>query len=139
MENLEKLLKGDRKTLAQTITLVENQDSQTKDIIKELYKYTSNSCIIGITGSPGSGKSTLVDKLIAHYRAKSKTIGVIAVDPTSPFTGGALLGDRIRMSTRNRDKNVFIRSMGTRGSLGGFPVLREMLLMCLMHLVRILF
>jgi LAO/AO transport system kinase len=88
MENLEKLLKGDRKTLAQTITLVENQDSQTKDIIKELYKYTSNSCIIGITGSPGSGKSTLVDKLIAHYRAKSKTIGVIAVDPTSPFTGG---------------------------------------------------
>jgi LAO/AO transport system kinase len=119
MGKIENLLKGDRKTLAQIITLVENQDAKTKDIIRRLHKHTGNSLIIGITGSPGSGKSTLVDKLIAYYRVKNKTIGVIAIDPTSPFTGGAVLGDRIRMSTRNKDKDVFIRSMGTRGSLGG--------------------
>lgn len=89
------------------------------EVLQELHRHTGRAHIVGITGAPGSGKSTLVDKLIEHHRQKNKTVGVVAVDPSSPFTGGAVLGDRIRMQSRSTDPDVFIRSMGSRGSLGG--------------------
>ncbi|MHC1566300.1 MAG: methylmalonyl Co-A mutase-associated GTPase MeaB [Candidatus Syntropharchaeia archaeon] len=119
MEIVERLLNGDRRAAAKLITLVENNASEIKEIMNFLYPHTGHAYIIGITGAPGSGKSTLVDRLTVELRKKDKTVGIIAIDPTSPFTGGALLGDRIRMQERSTDKGVFIRSMGTRGSLGG--------------------
>jgi len=99
--------------------MLENNDEEAISIIKELYRYSGNAYVIGITGAPGSGKSTLTDKLAKEFRKKGKKIGILAVDPTSPFTGGAILGDRIRMNDLTLDKDIFIRSMGTRGSLGG--------------------
>ncbi|HDM36747.1 MAG TPA: methylmalonyl Co-A mutase-associated GTPase MeaB, partial [Candidatus Syntrophoarchaeum butanivorans] len=120
MEDIvEKVLSGDRRAIARLITMVENGHPGVREIMRELYPRTGNAHVIGITGAPGSGKSSLVNKMTAEYRKRGKSVGVIAVDPTSPFTGGALLGDRIRMQSHATDKDVFIRSMGTRGSLGG--------------------
>ncbi|NJE27023.1 methylmalonyl Co-A mutase-associated GTPase MeaB [Thermococcus sp. MV5] len=116
---IERMLKGDKRATARLITFVENNEEKAREIVKKIYPYTGRAYIIGITGPPGSGKSTLVDKLIKKAREEGKVVGVIAIDPTSPFTGGALLGDRIRMQRHSTDPGVFIRSMATRGSLGG--------------------
>lgn len=115
----ERLLNGDRRACARLISMLENNDLNAVNIIKKLYKHSGNAYVIGVTGAPGSGKSTLTDKLAKEFRKRGKKIGILAIDPTSPFTGGAILGDRIRMNDLTLDKNVFIRSMGTRGSLGG--------------------
>jgi LAO/AO transport system kinase len=101
------------------ITQVENRALGSTETLRELFPYTGRAQVIGITGSPGAGKSTLVDRLASTYRKKNKQIGIVAVDPTSPFTGGAILGDRIRMQTTGIDPGVYIRSMATRGNLGG--------------------
>ena len=123
MADLEQLtsgiLAGRYRALARAITLVERDDPQTDRLLAELYPATGRARIIGITGSPGAGKSTLVAALAKFYRAQEKRVGIIAVDPTSPFTGGAILGDRIRMAELYTDRGVFIRSMATRGFLGG--------------------
>ena len=118
-ELVDGVLSGKRRYLAQLISLIENEDSQAQEALIQLYKHTGKAYVIGITGPPGSGKSSLVTKLTAEFRKRSKTIGVICVDPSSPFTGGALLGDRIRMQEHSRDDDVYVRSMGTRGHLGG--------------------
>ena len=116
---LQDLLKGDTRALSRVITRVENRSADSLDILRQLFRHTGKSQIIGVTGSPGSGKSTLVDRLAAEFRKKNNTVGIIAVDPSSPFTGGAILGDRIRMQTLAVDPGVYIRSMATRGHLGG--------------------
>jgi LAO/AO transport system kinase len=113
------VLKGKRIDLARLITLIENGDSDVSDALSKLYSHTGNAHIIGVTGPPGSGKSSLVTKLTAEFRSQEKTIGIVCVDPSSPFTGGALLGDRIRMQEHSLDREVYVRSMGTRGHLGG--------------------
>ena len=118
-ELAEKILEGDRRAAARAISMVENNDPDKQEFLSHIYPYTGKAHIIGITGAPGSGKSTLADRLIDYYRKKEQQVGVIAVDPTSPFTGGAILGDRIRMQEHALDPGVFIRSMGSRGSLGG--------------------
>ena len=110
---------GRSRALAQAITLVESHDPGAARLLAELYPKTGRARIIGITGSPGTGKSTLVAAMAKHYRRQEKRVGIIAVDPTSPFTGGAILGDRIRMTDLYTDRGVFIRSMATRGFLGG--------------------
>ncbi len=116
---VDNLLQGDRRAAARAISLVENNDPEKQALLSSIHPHTGNAYIIGLTGTPGSGKSTLADRLIEFYRQGGQQVGVIAVDPTSPFTGGAILGDRIRMQEHALDKGVFIRSMGTRGSLGG--------------------
>ena len=108
-----------KKTIARTITLIERDYINSIEILKSIYCKTGNAYRIGITGPPGVGKSTLTNQLTKFYRSKNKTVAIIAVDPTSPFSGGALLGDRIRMNDIGKDDGVFIRSMATRGSLGG--------------------
>ncbi len=116
---LERFRAGDPRALARLISYLENEEAVGEQIMEEIYSLTGQAYIVGITGSPGAGKSSLVDRLTALLRQKGETVGIIAVDPTSPFTGGALLGDRIRMQNHATDRGVFIRSMGTRGSLGG--------------------
>jgi LAO/AO transport system kinase len=113
------VLKGRRRDLARLITLIEDEDSEVGDALSRLYRHTGKAHIIGVTGPPGSGKSSLVTKLTVEFRSQEKTIGIVCVDPSSPFTGGAFLGDRIRMQEHSLDKEVYVRSMGTRGHLGG--------------------
>jgi len=115
----EGILAGRYRALGQAISLVERDDSRVDRLLADIYSATGRARIIGITGSPGAGKSTLVASLAKHYRRQQKRVGIIAVDPTSPFTGGAILGDRIRMADLYTDRGVFIRSMATRGFLGG--------------------
>jgi len=118
-ELIQALLDGEHRALARVITKIENRRPGYRDLVKQLHEHTGNADVIGITGSPGSGKSTLVDKLAATYREQGLTVGVIAIDPSSPFTGGAVLGDRIRMASNIGDMDVFFRSMSARGTLGG--------------------
>ncbi len=110
---------GDTRALSRAITAVENHDPVAQDLLERLFPATGSAYIVGVTGAPGTGKSTLVDRLAARYRAAGQTVGIIAVDPTSPYTGGAILGDRIRMQAHAMDGGIFIRSMATRGFLGG--------------------
>jgi LAO/AO transport system kinase len=114
-----RIRKGDKRAIARGISWIENRDPRREPLLKCLYPYTGKALLIGVTGAPGAGKSSLVDRLITRIRFEGKTVGVVAVDPTSPFTGGALLGDRVRMTRHALDEGVFIRSMGSRGSLGG--------------------
>ncbi|MDW7650418.1 MAG: methylmalonyl Co-A mutase-associated GTPase MeaB [Bacillota bacterium] len=116
---IEGVLNGDRRMVARAISLIENEDPDKNKILSGLYPHTGKAFVVGITGAPGAGKSSLVDRLLETVRKQGLTVGVIAVDPTSPFSGGAILGDRIRMQEHALDKDIFIRSMGTRGSLGG--------------------
>ncbi len=118
----ERLLNGDRRAAARLISMVENGDPASREVLKLLHRQTGRAHILGLTGSPGAGKSTLVSRLARQYRDKGFTVGIICVDPTSPFTGGALLGDRVRMQELADDPEVFIRSMGSRGALGGLSV-----------------
>lgn len=119
MTLLEKFYKGDKRALSKIISYIENREDGYRDLLGELYKNSGNSIRLGITGPPGAGKSTLVNALIRQFLKDDKKVGIIAVDPTSPFTGGALLGDRVRMNEFPLDGNVFFRSMATRGASGG--------------------
>jgi len=116
---LDRVIAGEPDAVARAISKVEDGAADVSELMKQLFPRTGRALIVGITGAPGAGKSTLVDKLAAFYRKQGDRVGIIAVDPTSPFTGGAILGDRIRMQTLTLDKGVFIRSMATRGNLGG--------------------
>jgi len=114
-----KVLAGDRAGIARAISVVENDHPGALDLLRTLYPHTGRAYRVGVTGPPGAGKSTISNKIARHYRIEGKTVGIVAVDPTSPFTGGALLGDRVRMTDVELDTGVFIRSMASRGSLGG--------------------
>ena len=116
---VDRILARDPRAIARAISKIENDAPDANEILKTLFARTGRGLTVGVTGAPGAGKSSLVDKLALHYRSLGKTVGVIAVDPSSPFSGGALLGDRIRMQTLANDPGVFIRSMATRGNLGG--------------------
>jgi LAO/AO transport system kinase len=116
---IEQLRKGDARALARAISLVENHSPGWSELLKAVFPHSGKARILGLTGPPGAGKSTLVDQLARHYRKEGLSIGIIAVDPTSPYTGGAILGDRIRMQEHSSDAGIYIRSMATRGSLGG--------------------
>ncbi len=115
----ERVLAGDPRAIARAISLIENEDPASADVVRGIFSRTGRAYLIGVTGPPGAGKSTLVDRLVTAMRRTGATLGVIAVDPTSPFSGGAVLGDRLRMQAHASDEGVFIRSMATRGHLGG--------------------
>jgi LAO/AO transport system kinase len=110
---------GEPRAIARAISLIEDEDAAAADLVRDIFPHTGRAYLVGVTGPPGAGKSTLVDRLTAHLRTEGHSIGVLAVDPTSPFTGGAVLGDRVRMNAHASDSGVFIRSMATRGHLGG--------------------
>ena len=116
---VERIRAGDVRALARAISAIEDNSAQASQLMKALFPHSGHATVIGLTGSPGAGKSTLVDQLAREYRKENKTIGIIAVDPTSPYTGGAILGDRIRMQAHHADTGIYIRSMATRGFLGG--------------------
>ena len=116
---IDQLRSGDTRALARAISTVENREPGSSDLLKALFQHSGKARVIGLTGPPGAGKSTLVDHLARLYRKEDRTVGIIAVDPTSPYTGGAILGDRIRMQEHFSDPGIYIRSMATRGSLGG--------------------
>lgn len=118
-KTVEKVLAGDVRTVARLIRDIDDKVPGVREVLKALYPHTGKGYVIGITGAPGVGKSTLVDQMVGHYRKKNKRVGVLAVDPTSPFSGGAILGDRIRMQRHSLDDGVFIRSLATRGHFGG--------------------
>ncbi|NHN40153.1 methylmalonyl Co-A mutase-associated GTPase MeaB [Halorubellus sp. JP-L1] len=118
-ELLEGILDGNHRALARAITKIENRQDGYREIVSGLYEHTGSADVIGVTGSPGAGKSTLVDKMAKTYRDRGLTVGIVAIDPSSPYTGGAVLGDRIRMASNVGDMDVFFRSMSARGSLGG--------------------
>jgi len=114
-----KVLHGDVRAISRAITAIENHAPESEALLKQLFPHTGRAYITGVTGAPGTGKSTLVDRLAAHYRKHNERVGIVAVDPTSPYSGGAILGDRIRMQGHAADTGIFIRSMATRGFLGG--------------------
>lgn len=116
---VEKVIAGDVRTVARLIRDIDDGIPEVRDTLKALYAHTGRAYVIGITGAPGVGKSTLVDQMVAHLRSQGRTVGVLAVDPTSPFSGGAILGDRVRMQRHSMDEGVFIRSLATRGHFGG--------------------
>ncbi len=116
---VEALLKGDKKAAARAMRIVEEDYPEAKDLLRMIYPYTGRAYVLGITGAPGAGKSTLIDKLTKHLRKRGYKVGIIAIDPSSPFSGGAILGDRIRMQDLSLDEGVFIKSLATRGQLGG--------------------
>jgi LAO/AO transport system kinase len=116
---VEQIRAGHMRAIARALTAIENRAPEAEPLLRALFPYTGGAYMVGVTGAPGTGKSTLVDRLAAHYRRQGLTVGVLAVDPSSPFTGGAILGDRIRMQTQASDSGLFIRSMATRGWLGG--------------------
>jgi LAO/AO transport system kinase len=116
---VKKILEGDKRAVARLISDIDDEIPGVREILKEIYPHTGRAYIIGITGAPGVGKSTLVDQMLGHLRKEGKTVGIIAIDPTSPFSGGAILGDRIRMQRHSNDDGIFIRSLATRGHFGG--------------------
>src|SRR5687767_2617119 len=115
----ERVRSGDVRAMARAISLIEDEAASAAALVRDIFRHTGRAYLVGVTGPPGAGKSTLVDRLAAETRQAAETVGVIAVDPTSPFTGGAILGDRLRMQTHAEDPDVFIRSMATRGQMGG--------------------
>ena len=116
---VDRIRAGEVRALARAISTIEDNRPESRELLKALFNFTGRARVIGLTGAPGAGKSTLVDQLAREYRKQERTIGVIAVDPTSPYTGGAILGDRIRMQAHHADAGIYIRSMATRGKLGG--------------------
>ena len=118
-EFVSRVRAGDVRALSRAISTVEDHTQESTELLKALFPYSGNALLLGMTGSPGAGKSTLVDQVARVYRKQGKTVGIVAVDPTSPFSGGAILGDRIRMQSHHADSGIYIRSMATRGSLGG--------------------
>ena len=118
-ELVRQIRAGEVRALSRAISTVEDRTKESIELLKALFPYSGNALLLGLTGSPGAGKSTLVDQVAREYRKQGKTIGIVAIDPTSPFSGGAILGDRIRMQSHHADTGIYIRSMATRGSLGG--------------------
>jgi len=116
---VDRIRAGDVRALARAISTVEDNRPESRELLKSLFNFNGRARVIGLTGAPGAGKSTLVDQLAREYRKQERTVGILAVDPTSPYTGGAILGDRIRMQSHHADAGIYIRSMATRGNLGG--------------------